>query len=75
MKTDIELSLDHPEKIVWWIDGKAEETKIEGICPHCFAYAVAWLPKALLKVQPDDTTLVCVPALGGCNQGFAFDPK
>ena len=29
------------------------------------------LPPKLLAEQPDDTTHVCHPALGGCNHGFA----
>lgn len=42
-------------------------------CPHCFNRALAPLPPWELAKQPDDTTHVCVPALGGCNQGFAVD--
>lgn len=43
------------------------------ICPHCGAGAVHRLPGDIRKVQPNDTTHVCNPAFGGCNQGFAFD--
>lgn len=42
-------------------------------CPLCGERAVMRLTQDQLKAQPDDTTLVCHPALGGCNHGFAVD--
>jgi hypothetical protein len=42
-------------------------------CPMCGRLAVLPLTAALLKFQPDDTTHVCHPDIGGCNHGFAVD--
>ena len=39
-------------------------------CQLCGAKAVVALPPRLLSVQPDSTTHVCHPGLGGCNHGF-----
>lgn len=39
----------------------------------CGAHAIVELPPALKAEQPDDTTHVCLPAVGGCNHGFAKD--
>lgn len=57
---------------LWVLDGVSCYTPIEpDPCPMCGACAITALPPPLLKVQPDDTTHVCNPALGGCNHGFA----
>ena len=39
-------------------------------CPLCGKQAVVNLAPHLLAKQPDNTTHVCHPVLGGCNQGF-----
>jgi len=39
-------------------------------CPRCGADAVVELTPAQRLAQPDDTTHVCHPLLGGCNHGF-----
>lgn len=39
-------------------------------CPQCGARAVVELTPEQRLAQPDDTTHVCHPALGGCNHGF-----
>ena len=39
-------------------------------CLICGAKSVVPLTPQQLAAQPDETTLVCHPALGGCNQGF-----
>ena len=39
-------------------------------CPKCGAQAVVALTPAERLAQPDDTTHVCHPMLGGCNHGF-----
>ena len=61
--------------IIWHHkDGTSEASdRLELPCPLCDVDALAFLPDALLAVQPDDTSVVCVPALGGCNHGFAMD--
>lgn len=41
-------------------------------CPLCGEFALCVLPPVLLSKQPDDVTVVCHPALGGCNVGFEF---
>lgn len=61
-------------KTVYWVfEDKAYVCNVEpGVCPFCgVADAVTALPPPLLSKQPDDTTHVCLPALDGCNQGFA----
>ncbi len=40
------------------------------ICPSCGMFAVVPLTESQLAAQPDNTTHVCHPAFGGCNQGF-----
>lgn len=40
------------------------------VCPSCYQLAVVPLTPKQLAAQPDATTHVCHPALGGCNQGF-----
>jgi hypothetical protein len=39
-------------------------------CPLCRAQAVLPLDSETRKGQPDGTTHVCHPVLGGCNHGF-----
>jgi hypothetical protein len=40
------------------------------LCPICGVRAVVPLTKELRAQQPDATTHVCHPAIGGCNHGF-----
>lgn len=40
-------------------------------CPLCGMDAVVPLDDETLAMQPDDTTHVCHPFIGGCNHGFA----
>lgn len=42
-------------------------------CPMCYLNTVVPLTPKQLAEQPDDTTHVCHPALGGCNQGFSLN--
>ena len=39
-------------------------------CPLCGQRTIVELTPAQRLAQPDDTTHVCHPALGGCNHGF-----
>ena len=39
-------------------------------CPMCEAHAIVALTPEQRLAQPDDTTHVCHPLLGGCNHGF-----
>jgi hypothetical protein len=39
-------------------------------CPECGVRAIVELTPEQQLAQPDDTTHVCHPALGGCNHGF-----
>lgn len=43
------------------------------LCPFCGVFAVVPLTPQHLAAQPDETTHVCHPALGGCNQGFGLE--
>lgn len=40
------------------------------LCPICASLAVVPLTRKQRAAQPDSTTHVCHPTLGGCNQGF-----
>ncbi len=44
-------------------------------CPMCGANAIVELPPLIRAIQPDDTTLVCHPMWGGCNQGWTLDEE
>lgn len=39
-------------------------------CPLCGKHAIVELTPEQRLAQPDDTTHVCHPTLGGCNHGF-----
>lgn len=70
------VDADDPRKCIWFLplDGKIKTyaTKIEPeACDCCGERVICALPPPLLAQQPDDTTHVCNPALGGCNHGFA----
>jgi len=64
--------MDEKRSIGWVVGTEAYDCEVEpGACPFCFADGtVVALPKPLLEKQPDATTHVCHPGLGGCNQGF-----
>lgn len=63
------------KSISWIYEGKAYKCAVEpGACPFCYkSGTVTELPPPLRAKQPDGTTHVCHPSLGGCNQGFAKD--
>lgn len=44
-------------------------------CPKCDAYAIVALTPKQRLAQPDDTSHVCHPALGGCNHGFTLETE
>lgn len=53
---------------------KQEHTSDEAqLCPICDTVAVVNLAPHELAKQPDETTHVCHPVLGGCNHGFSVD--
>jgi hypothetical protein len=39
-------------------------------CGMCGCKTVCRLPPTLLAEQPDETNAVCLPSIGGCNQGW-----
>jgi hypothetical protein len=39
-------------------------------CPFCGKARIVVLPPPVAAQQPDGTTHVCHPAIGGCNHGF-----
>ena len=41
-------------------------------CTLCGKVAVVPLTSEQRRAQPDDTTHVCHPGFGGCNQGYAI---
>lgn len=62
------------DKIVWTHDGRSYPRTIEAVCQKCGAAAVVKLPEELRAQQPDETTHVCMAAIGGCNQGYSNEP-
>jgi hypothetical protein len=61
-----------PREFMWMVGKEAFPTKFEeGACPFCHRAVVCALPPPIRAAQPDDTTHVCHPFFGGCNQGFA----
>lgn len=59
--------------VTWFYKGEVYRSAVERRCPLCRAFAVIELPPAVLAEQPDDTTHVCHPLIGGCNHGFALE--
>lgn len=55
----------------WWYRGQLHESSVEAACPKCGRTAVVALPTVLAAAQPDETTHVCHPSVGGCNYGFS----
>lgn len=56
-----------------WIQKESGEKYMLSVsdeCPLCGAAAIVPLPDPVRAAQPDETTHVCLPALGGCNHGF-----
>ncbi len=62
-----------PSYIVWDFNGEGAYRceVLQAPCPRCAALALTQLPPPLLEQQPDETTHVCHPMLGGCNRGFS----
>lgn len=59
---------------VWFVKGKAYDCVIlPRNCPKCGVHALVGLPKPVIKAQPDETNIVCHPAIGGCNHGFFME--
>ncbi len=58
-------------RVVWFEDGAKIEAAPPVACPLCGTSGVVALPPSLLARQPDDTSHVCHPGLGGCNHGFS----
>lgn len=57
----------------WVVDGDPWEALrlADSPCPVCgHVGALTSLPPPIQLAQHDNTTLVCNPAFGGCNQGF-----
>lgn len=72
------MDSDRDDIGVWVIDGVLYEVEILPlhVCCMCGKVgAIIGLPPPLLAKQPDDTTHVCAPFLGGCNHGFHFDEE
>lgn len=79
MKTEKWMSMASPGALfVTWcqVGEKPSKASIKSpviaACQFCSKWAVVALPEGLKAVQPDDTTHVCHPILGGCNQGYAM---
>lgn len=64
-------------KTVEWMVGGQEHGHVvyicevlDDVCPRCGKRVIIALPPPVLALQPDDTTHVCHPSFGGCNQGY-----
>lgn len=53
------------------LDGRLYRCPVEATCMLCKKKAVVRLPTPIIVEQPDETTHVCHPELGGCGHGFA----
>lgn len=72
-----------PTSLLWVFPGATgkfkdraehETPRVLTPCPMCGAtLTLTELPPPLKAIQPDRTTHVCHPALGGCNQGFEVE--
>ena len=56
---------------IWIIENQDYACRAEERCPFCGRKTVVRLPAPILAEQPDDTTHICHPTIGGCNQGFS----
>ena len=54
----------------WAYQGQRYISAIVGTCPKCQVRALIRLPRDIRAQQPDGTTYVCHPLVGGCNQGY-----
>lgn len=61
------------QTIHYRLTGENFPPPIPEACPFCGEHAVTPLPPKLRALQPDGTTHVCNPGLGGCNQGFEME--
>jgi hypothetical protein len=65
---------DGVDEFTWAIGPETFTCKVlPTLCRFCGARAITALPPPILAKQPDDTTHVCHPGVGGCNQGFTID--
>lgn len=63
------------EELIWVMaDNTAYKCQVwPQACPDCGRRCIVPLPKPMAEQQPDATTHVCHPSIGGCNQGFEVD--
>lgn len=69
------LGMKVGDTIVWTHDGKSYPRIVEAECQKCGVAAVVKLPPELKATQPDETTHVCLAAIGGCNTGYTSEPE
>jgi len=60
-----------PIELVWVAAGKSYLCYVlPEACPFCGKRRIVVLPPPVVAQQPDGTTHVCHPSIGGCNHGF-----
>ncbi len=67
------ISIGIKNAVIWGRANRPKEsihTPVVGPCQFCHKLAVVALPVEFAAKQADNTTHVCHPVLGGCNQGF-----
>lgn len=69
-----QIAAAHRSRLLQWTyRGQSFASRIIASCNLCGTnLSVVELPAAVLAEQPDDTTHVCHPLLGGCNHGYAL---
>ncbi len=68
----LEQEVETVPVVHWHIGGAVYQCAVEPEpCPSCGASdVVVELPPPVRDEQVDGTTHVCLPSIGGCNQGF-----
>jgi hypothetical protein len=61
-----------PNELIWVMSDRTAYKcpRLPDACTSCGKRRIVVLPPPMAAQQPDGTTHVCHPSIGGCNQGF-----
>lgn len=60
--------------LIWVVNSRSYVCEVlPEPCPACGKFSLTGLPDPIRRAQPDNTNVVCNPALKGCNQGYELD--